>query len=135
MPAVLVLEDDPAVQATLCTMLILAGFTAHHAVTVDEALAILEREHVDAVSLDVRVPDPKGLERSGLSVLTVLRTLPGYAAVPALIFTGMPLSPEEEEMAGKLNAPVFYKPQPYSVLIQHLTRQLHRRPEPAPRDN
>ena len=69
-----------------------AGFTAHHAVTVDEALAILRREHVDAVSLDVKVPDPKGLERSGLSLLTTLRAMPGYAKVPALIFTGMPLS-------------------------------------------
>jgi DNA-binding response OmpR family regulator len=43
-----VLEDDPAVQATLCTMLTLAGFTTHRAVTVDDALAILVREHVDA---------------------------------------------------------------------------------------
>lgn len=135
MPAVLVLEDDPAVRATLCTMLTLAGFTTHYAVTVDDALAILGREHVDAVSLDVRVPDPKGLERSGLSVLTELRALPGYASVPALIFTGMPLSPEEEDVAQKLNAPIFYKPQPYSVLIQHLRRQLQQRPKPARLDN
>lgn len=126
MPAVLVLEDDPSVCATLCTMLTLAGFTTLHAKTVDDALAILTTERIDAVSLDVRVPDPKGLERSGLSLLGILRSTPGYASVPALIFTGMPLSAEEEAAAHKLNAPVFYKPQPYSVLIQHLTRQLHR---------
>lgn len=58
-----------------------------------------------------------------------------YAALPALIFTGMPLSAEEEAVARKLNAPVFYKPQPYSVLIQHLNRQLQRRPAPARLDN
>ena len=135
MPAVLVLEDDPAVRTTLCTMLMLAGFTTHYAVTVDDALAILGSEHVDAVSLDVRVPDPKGLERSGLSLLTILRETPAYAAVPALIFTGMPLSVEEEDVARKLNAPVFYKPQPYSVLIQHLNRQLQPRPAPPRFDN
>jgi len=135
MPAVLVLEDDPAVRTTLCTMLTLAGFTTHYAVTVDDALAILGSEHVDAVSLDVRVPDPKGLERSGLSLLTILRETPAYAAVPALIFTGMPLSVEEEDVARKLNAPVFYKPQPYSVLIQHLNRQLQPRPAPPRFDN
>jgi len=135
MPVVLVLEDDPAVQTTLCTMLAHAGFTAHHAVTVDEALAILRREHVDAVSLDVKVPDPKGLERSGLSLLTTLRAMPGYATVPALIFTGMPLSFEEEDAARKLNASIFYKPQPYAVLIQHLNRQLQPRPAPPRLDN
>jgi hypothetical protein len=86
---------------------------------------------VDAVSLDVCVPDPKGLDRSGLSLLTLLRETPGYAALPALIFTGLPLSIEEEDAARKLNAPVFYKPQPYSVLIQHLNRQLRRRRVPA----
>jgi len=135
MPVVLVLEDDPAVQATLCTLLAHAGFTAHHAVTVDDALAILRREHVDAVSLDVKVPDPQGLERSGLSLLTALRAMPGYAAVPAVIFTGMPLSCEEEDAAHRLNASVFYKPQPYSVLIQHLNQQLQPRPARPRLDN
>jgi CheY-like chemotaxis protein len=128
MPAVLVLEDDPSVCSSLCTMLTLSGYTAHPAQTVDEALAILKSKQVDAVTLDVRVPDPKGLERSGLSLLRTLRATPGYASLPVLIFTGMPLSREEEEAAHRLHAPVFYKPQPYSVLIQHLNRQLHPRP-------
>ena len=135
MPAVLVLEDDPSIRATLCTTLAHAGFRTLHAQTVDDALAILATERVDAVSLDVRVPDPKGLERSGLSLLTTLRTMPGYASLPALIFTGMPLSVEEEDIARKLNAPVFYKPQPYSVLIQHLTRQLQPRRATTRLDN
>jgi CheY-like chemotaxis protein len=124
MPAALVLEDDPSVCTTLCTMLTLAGFTTHRAQTVDDALAILGAEHVDAVLLDLRVPDPKGLDRSGLSLLTILRQTPRYTAVPALILTGVPLSLEEEDAARKLNAPVFYKPQPYAVLIKHLNRQL-----------
>ena len=135
MPAVLVLEDDPSVCSTLCTMLTLAGFTTHHAQTVDEALAILARQRVDAVSLDVRVPDPKGLDRSGLSLLNLLRATPGYSSLPALIFTGMPLSVEEEETARSLNAAIFYKPQPYSVLIQHLNRQLQPRRVPPRLDN
>ena len=125
MAAVLVLEDDPAVGTTLCTMLTLAGFTTHRAKTVDEALVILDNEQVDAVSLDVQVPDPTGLERSGFSLLAILRTMPDYATLPVLIFTGMPLSVEEEDSARELNASVFYKPQSYSVIIQHLTRELH----------
>ena len=120
----LVLEDDPSIRATLCTMLAHAGFTTLSAQTVEDAFAILARERVDAVSLDVRVPDPKGLDRSGLSLLATLRTMPGYASLPAMIFTGMPLTLEEEAVARTLNAPIFYKPQPYAVLIQHLNRQL-----------
>ena len=120
----LVLEDDPSIRATLCTMLAHAGFTTLSAQTVEDAFAILARERVDAVSLDVRVPDPKGLDRSGLSLLATLRTMPGYASLPAMIFTGMPLTLEEEAVARTLNASIFYKPQPYSVLIQHLNRQL-----------
>ena len=124
MAAVLVLEDDPSVAATLCTMLTLAGFTAHHAKTVDEGLLILATERVDAVSLDMCVPDPKGLERSGLSLLVTLRRMPTYASMPAVIFTGMPLSTQQEDTARTLNAAIFYKPQSYSVLIDYLTRQL-----------
>lgn len=77
--------------------------------------------------LEVRVSDPKGLERSGLSPLVILRETPGCAALPALIFTGMPLFREEEDAARKLNAHVFYKPRPYAVLFQHLNRQLRGR--------
>lgn len=135
MPAVLVLEDDPSIRATLCTMLAHAGFKTLHAQTVEDALAILASERVDAVSLDVRVPDPKGLDRSGLSLLATLRAMPGYASLPALIFTGMPLSLEEEDVARKLNAPIFYKPQPYSVLIQHLNRELQPRIAARRQDN
>jgi hypothetical protein len=54
----------------------------------------------------------------------MLRTTPDYASLPVLIFTGMPLSAEEEEAVRELKASVFYKPQPYSVIIQHLTHEL-----------
>lgn len=72
------------------------------------------------VSYDVRVPDPKGLERSGMSLLSILRATPGYASLPAVIFTGMPLSLEEEDTARHLDAQVFYKPQRFAVLVEHL---------------
>ena len=129
------LEDDPSVSTTLCTVLSQAGYTAHRAQTVDEALAILRSQPVDAVSLDVRVPDPKGLERSGMALLSILRATPGYASLPAVIFTGMPLSVEEENTARHLDAQVFYKPQRYAVLVEHLNRQLQPRLLPARLDN
>jgi DNA-binding response OmpR family regulator len=127
-PAVLVVEDDASVQTTLSATLTLLGFTPHHATSVDEALRILGQEHIDAVTLDIRLPDATGLHRSGLSLLAFLRATAEYANVPVIIFTGVPLSPEDAAMARKCNAEVFQKPQPYSVLINQLNRLLDREP-------
>jgi CheY-like chemotaxis protein len=127
-PVVLVVEDELPVQTTICAALTLMGFKPHRAATVDAALTILGADHVDAVSLDIRLPDPTGLYRSGLSLLPLLRAMPEYARVPVLIFTGNPLSPEDEELARHHDAHVFYKPQPYSVLIEHLSRLLQDAP-------
>ena len=123
-PVVLVVEDEPSVQTTYCATLTLMGFRTHHADTVDRALEILNTERIDAVSLDVRLPDPKGLERSGLTLLAYLRASKEHAHLPVLIFTGVPLSPEEEVLILKHNAEVFYKPQRYTTLVECLSRML-----------
>jgi len=122
--SVLVVEDEPCVQTTLCATLTLLGFKTHHATDIEQALTILGTQHVDAVTLDVRVPDPRGLHRSGLSLLAFLRSTPDYAAVPIIVFTGMPLSDQEEQLVERHRAHVLYKPQRYSVLVEHLTRAL-----------
>jgi DNA-binding NtrC family response regulator len=123
-PVVLVVEDEPSVQTTFCATLTLMGFKTHHADTVDRALEILNQERVDAVSLDVRLPDPKGQDRSGLTLLAYLRATNEYAHLPVLIFTGVPLSAEEEGLIQQHNAEVFYKPQRYTTLVECLTRML-----------
>ncbi|RPI53969.1 MAG: response regulator [Acidobacteria bacterium] len=123
-PAVLVVEDEPSVQTTFCATLTLMGFKTHHAATVDRALEILGSERIDAASLDVRLPDPTGLDRSGLTLLAYLRSTTKHAHLPVLIFTGVPLSAEEESLIQKHNAEVFYKPQRYVTLVECLTRML-----------
>lgn len=127
-PAILVVEDDHLLQTTLCATLTLSNFTPHRADNVDEALRILGRERIEAVTLDVRLPDPKGLKRSGLALLSFLRATPDYAHVPVVIFTGMQLSPEDEALARKHDAEVFMKPEPYATLISHLNQLLDRKP-------
>ena len=109
-PAVLVVEDDPSVQTTLCATFTMLGFMPHRTESVEGALRILGRKHIDAVMLDIRLPDPTGLQRSGLSLLAFLRATPDYANVPVLIFTGMPLSSDDDALAHKHNAEVSYKP-------------------------
>jgi CheY-like chemotaxis protein len=122
--SVLVVEDEPNIQQTLSVVLTLVGFKAHCASTVEEALGILAQERVDAVSLDIRLPDPGGLERDGLTLLKYLRSVPAYADVPVLLFTGVDLKSEDEALIAELHAKVFSKPQPYAAIIDELNRVL-----------
>jgi CheY-like chemotaxis protein len=124
-PVVLVVEDEPFVQTTLCATLTLMGFRTHSASTIDAALKVLGTEHIDAISLDVRLPDPKGLQRTGLSLLAYVRASADYSRIPVLIFTGMPLSDEDEELARRNDAPVFYKPERYSRIAECFTQMLN----------
>jgi DNA-binding response OmpR family regulator len=121
---VLVVEDERSLRTTMCASLTLMGFITHQADSVDAALRILGAEHVDAIVLDVRLPDSSGLQKSGLHLLRFVRATPEHAQIPVLIFTGIPLSPADEETVREHGGRVFYKPQPYSVLITELTEML-----------
>jgi len=122
--AILVVEDEASLRTTMCATLTLMGFKGHQAESVDAALKILDAEHVDAIVLDVRLPDPTGLQQSGLHLLRYLRADPKHAHLPVLIFTGVPLSASDEESVRLNGGHVFYKPQPYMVLINQLTELL-----------
>ncbi len=121
---VLVVEDEILVQTTLCATLTRCGFSTHRADTVEGALRVLGAEHVDAVMLDIRLPDAKGHQRTGLTLLAFLRATPEYSQIPVLIFTGVPLSSDEEALARKYDAQLFYKPTPYATLIDTLGKML-----------
>ena len=127
-PTVLVVEDEPSVQVTLCATLTLWGYRALHAGAVEGALNILGSEPVDAVILDVRLCHSAQSQETGLTLLIHLRATAEYASIPAVIFTGMPLSPEDLQIARRQNAEVFYKPERYSVLIGHLGHSLGHNP-------
>jgi DNA-binding response OmpR family regulator len=126
--AVLVVEDETSLRTTMCATLTLMDFMTLQAESVEAALKVLGTEHVDAIVLDVRLPDPTGLQQSGLHLLRYLRATAEYANVPVLIFTGVPLLPSEEELVRVHGAHVFYKPQPYRVLINHLKELLNPSP-------
>jgi DNA-binding response OmpR family regulator len=121
---VLVVEDEIPVQTTLCATLALAGFATRRADDVESALSILDVVHIEAVILDVRLPDRKGLQRSGLTLLSYLRTTRDYLQTPVVIFTGVPLSDEDEAFVRRHDAQLFYKPRPYRAIIDALQKML-----------
>lgn len=115
-------EDESSVQGTVCTFLRNHGFRTLQAETVATALKTLGSKHVDAVILDLRLPDPQGLELSGLELLGYLRCMPEYDAVPVLIFTGKTLTEHDEDLIRRYGAYVLYKPAAYSSLVEYLQR-------------
>ena len=109
----------------MCAVLALKNFSPLEADSVNAALEILGAEHVDAMVMDVRLPDPTGVHTSGLILLKFLRATTEYARMPILIFTGMPLSAAELKLVNASGAHVFYKPQSYSVLLDFLDSLLN----------
>ena len=78
--------------------------------SVKAALKILGTEHIDAMVLDVRLPDETGLYRSGLDLLQFVRATPEYVQMPVLVLSGQPLSSGEDQLVIAQGAHLFYKP-------------------------
>lgn len=82
-PLVLIVEDDPAVQGLLRTLMETEGYDAMTAKDGLEGLLKAEIRHPSIIILDIMMPNVDG-ER----VLEEMRTRAGLAEVPVLIVTG-----------------------------------------------
>ena len=126
-PTVLVVDDEPAIRSFLRSYLQGAGYAVCEAGDVEEALNMLDESAVDAVVLDVRMPDPMGWGRTGLEVLAFIRLHAAFAALPVLILTGHPLEPEEQKLIARQKAHLFLKPDGYRMLLPRLDELTGRR--------
>jgi CheY-like chemotaxis protein len=119
-PTVLIVDDETTIRTFLKRYLEDAGYAVCEAGDVDGALNALDDAPVDAVVLDVRMPDPMGWGRTGLEVLAFIRLHAAFAALPVMILTGHPLEPEEQDLIKRHRAHLFLKPDGYRVLQQRL---------------
>ena len=78
LPTVLVLDDEPFVRHAARRFLKGSGYGCIEAETVDAAKELLRTTPVIAAMLDMRLPDG----RTGLDVLTDLRTIPEFREIP-----------------------------------------------------
>jgi len=129
-PTVLVVDDEPSVRTFLRSYLEQAGYVVAEAGDIDAALDALEQSAVDAVVLDNRMPDPAGLGRSGLEVLSFMRLHAALAALPVIVVTGHPLEDTEQELVNRHRADLFLKPDGYRSLLQRLDQLTGRREAP-----
>ncbi len=89
----LVVEDNPAEQLSIRTLLDFEDLDVSVASTGSEALNAIGEHRFDCVVLDLRLPD-----MSGFDVLDQLRNSPAVADLPVIVFTGKELSPEEDAL-------------------------------------
>jgi DNA-binding response OmpR family regulator len=113
-------DDEETIRHFLHKYLAAAGYQVREAEDVDAALGLLDEGGVDAVVLDVRMPDRMGWGRTGLEVLAFIRLHAAYANLPVLILTGHPLSDEEIGLVHRHRAYLFMKPDGYRMLLARL---------------
>jgi CheY-like chemotaxis protein len=119
-PTVLIVDDETTVRSFLKAYLEDADYVVCEAGDVDSALTALDDASVDAVVLDVRMPDPMGWGRTGLEVLAFIRLHAAFATLPVMILTGHPLDPEEQDLIRRHRAHLFLKPDGYRMLLRRL---------------
>lgn len=116
LPTVLVMDDEPFVRQAARRFLRGSGYGCIEAESVDAALEILRNTPVIAAMLDMRLQDG----RTGIDVLTDLRSLPEFQEIPVLIVTGSLLSEAELATIAKHRGFVFYKPEGFSTIVNFL---------------
>jgi PAS domain S-box-containing protein len=83
-PTLLTVDDSDTFRALVSRKLRDAGFGVVEAGSGEQALELLEREHVDGVVVDVQMPDMGGLE-----FVRRLRGDPRWADIPVVMLSGM----------------------------------------------
>src|SRR6185312_14498887 len=87
----LVIEDNPAEQMSIETLLGHSDIEIETVGTGQEALKTLRETQVDCVVLDLRLPD-----MTGFDLLKELSEDADLSEIPVIVFTGRELSPEED---------------------------------------
>jgi CheY-like chemotaxis protein len=117
--SVLIVDDEPSIREILSRSLAKAGYDTHAAVGPLEASRAFLKHTIDAVILDLRMPD-----LSGFRFLDWLRNEPNERAqtVPVFILTGHELTADEQEALRRQHAEVFFKPQGIDGIVKALAR-------------
>jgi CheY-like chemotaxis protein len=114
---VLVVDDDDLVRGILLSRLERLNIPSLAAASAEEALAKMEMMRVAALVLDLHMPG-----QSGLVLAEFVRLFGAHlTGVPILIFTGTTLTPETMELAQRVGADVYSKPEGLTPLLQRLS--------------
>ena len=123
-PTVMVVDDDPALQALFKQFLKKAGFGRLVVGTGTEAIALAKKQKFDFVFLDLKLPDVSGDE-----VYSQLKAL--YPDLPIVIITGYPDSEVLSRILSHGPVTVIKKPLEYDQLNKAVKQLGHKGSEQA----
>ncbi len=123
-PTVMVVDDDPALQALFKQFLKKAGFGRLVVGTGTEAIALAKKQKFDFVFLDLKLPDVPGDE-----VYSQLKAL--YPDLPIVIITGYPDSEVLSRILSHGPVTVIKKPLEYDQLNKAVKQLGHKGSEQA----
>jgi signal transduction histidine kinase/DNA-binding response OmpR family regulator len=128
---ILVVEDDAGLRASMRDLLQLEGVTIHDVGTAKDALAQLASDSFDCVVLDLHLPDASGYD--------ILETMSGnerYSFPPVIVYTGGPLTAEDEARLRRLSKSVIVKgARSPERLLDEVTLFLHQVESRLPPDS
>jgi signal transduction histidine kinase/DNA-binding response OmpR family regulator len=128
---ILVVEDDAALRASMRELLSLDGVTIHDVGTARDALAQLAAESFDCVVLDLHLPDASGYE-----ILETMSSNERYSFPPVIVYTGGPLTAEDEERLRRFSKSVIVKgARSPERLLDEVTLFLHQVESRLPPDS
>jgi signal transduction histidine kinase/DNA-binding response OmpR family regulator len=128
---ILVVEDDDRLRSSLRDLLALEGVTIHDVGTAKEALEQLSAQSFDCVVLDLNLPDA-----SGYDILETMSANERYSFPPVIIYTGGPLTPEDEERLRRFSKSVIVKgARSPERLLDEVTLFLHQVESRLPPDS
>ena len=84
---VVIVEDEPDTAEMFAEMMRLSGYSVLKSYGGAPAIALIAKEHPDAVVLDVMMPD-----LSGLDVLRIMRSDPNLAKIPVVVVSAKSLA-------------------------------------------
>ncbi|OHA49450.1 MAG: hypothetical protein A2682_00270 [Candidatus Terrybacteria bacterium RIFCSPHIGHO2_01_FULL_58_15] len=123
---ILIIEDDPSLQAALVEALSASGFLTHKASDGPEGIEVARKEGPALILLDLLLPG-----QSGFEVLRLLKRDEQLKRIPVIVLTNLG-SPEDVDRALALGATTFLVKANYEIqdVIEKIRRVLA---DPTPR--
>ncbi|MFN2243333.1 MAG: response regulator [Anaerolineae bacterium] len=118
---ILYIEDDPANRILVRRVLEAEGYRVLEAENGIRGLEIAQGEHLDAILVDIHMPDMDGFE-----VMARLRTIPRIAAVPIIALTAMVMKGDRERTLQAGCSGYIEKPIDVDLLPEQIASVLNR---------
>ncbi len=127
MPAILIVEDNPANLKLARVVLEKAGYAVLEAMDAETGLALAREQRPDLILMDIQLP---GMD--GLTATSELKRNPATAAIPVIALTAHAMKGDEEKIREAGCDGYLAKPFRYPDLLERVAAMLSPSPRPSP---